>query len=319
MEILPEFAAITIPFLFLMPFIYLIYSKIRNNSKLFMPKEYKIIKRIVDKLARKNDLGSYPYTFSITAGSRGTWIAKSLGLPTKNESCLHLKHINPFIKYQGKLSHEINEAIRQAYLLDTVEACAYPNGYIQISRSSFKSNENYEAYLAFVIGHEISHVINEDSFNKSLKVSKEGKKLKRKKKIELGFEISRDCEKEADICSAKMLINAGYSTSIPVKAHDFIAKKNGYGYETEKNFSHPGYEERRNHLIDFIFKNYPDFSGIHKNQHSYTKGSWHFDRKENTLTYKIKERNSTAEGKSLQAASGLAKNFDGDIVNVESM
>ena len=140
MEILPEFAAITILLLFLMPFIYLIYSKIRNNSKLFMPKEYKIIKRIVDKLARKNDLGSYPYTFSITAGSRGTWIAKSLGLPTKNESCLHLKHVNPFIKYKGKLSDEINEAIRQAYLLDTVEACAYPNGYIQISRSSFKSN-----------------------------------------------------------------------------------------------------------------------------------------------------------------------------------
>ena len=310
MEILPEFAAITILLLFLMPFIYLIYSKIRNHSKLFMPKEYKIIKRIVDKLARKNDLGSYPYTFSITAGSRGTWIAKSLGLPTKNESCLHLKHVNPFIKYKGKLSHEINEAIRQAYLLDTVEACAYPNGYIQISRSSFKSNENFEDYLAFVIGHEISHVLNEDSFNKSLKVSKEGKKMKTKKKIEFGFEISRECEKEADICSAKMLINAGYSTSIPIKAHDFIAKKYGYGYETGKKCTHPGYEDRRNNLIDFIYKNYPDFSDAKGN----TKVSWKYDRKENTLTYKIKERYSPPKEENLKAATNLAKAFEGEVI-----
>ena len=287
-----------------------IEKKIRNNSQLLMPKEYKTIKRIVNKISKKNDLGDYPFTFSITAGSRGTWIAKSLGLSTKNESCLHLKHVNPFIKYKGKLSHEINEAIRQAYLLDTVEACAYPNGYIQISRSSFKSNENFEDYLAFVIGHEISHVLNEDSFNKSLKVSKEGKKMKTKKKIEFGFEISRECEKEADICSAKMLINAGYSTSIPIKAHDFITKKYGYGYETEKNCTHPGYEERRNNLIDFIFKNYPDFT----DKKGYTKGSWKYDRKENTLTYKIKERYSPPKEENLKAATNLAKAFEGEVI-----
>jgi len=288
-------------------------KKIRNNSQLFMPKEYKIVKRIVNKISKKNDLGDYPFTFSITSGSRGTWIAKSLGLTRKNQSCYHLKHINPFIKYKGKLSHEINEAIRQSYLLDTIEAYAYPNGYIQISRSSFKSNENLEDYLAFVIGHEISHVLNEDSFNKSLKVSKEGKKLKTKKRIEYGFEISRECEKEADICSAKMLINAGYSTSIPVKAHDFIAKKYGYGYETGKKCTHPGYEERRNNLIDFIFKNYPDFSEAK----GHTKGSWEYDREENTLTYKIKERYSPPKQENLKAANNLAKAFKGEVIKNE--
>ena len=303
-------SCIFISLISLLALIIFLGKKVRNNSQLFMPNEYKTVKRIVNKISKKNDLGDYPFTFSITAGSRGTWIAKSLGLPTKNESCLHLKHVNPFIKYKGKLSHEINEAIRQAYLLDTVEACAYPNGYIQISRSSFKSNENFEDYLAFVIGHEISHVLNEDSFNKSLKVSKEGKKMKTKKKIEFGFEISRECEKEADICSAKMLINAGYSTSIPIKAHDFIAKKYGYGYETEKNCTHPGYEERRNNLIDFIFKNYPDFSEAK----GYTKGSWKYDRKENTLTYKIKERYSPPKEENLKAATNLAKAFEGEVI-----
>ena len=303
-------SCIFISLISLLALIIFLGKKVRNNSQLFMPNEYKTVKRIVNKISKKNDLGDYPFTFSITAGSRGTWIAKSLGLPTKNESCLHLKHVNPFIKYKGKLSDEINEAIRQAYLLDTVEACAYPNGYIQISRSSFKSNENFEDYLAFVIGHEISHVLNEDSFNKSLKVSKEGKKLKTKKKIEFGFEISRECEKEADICSAKMLINAGYSTSIPIKAHDFIAKKYGYGYETGKKCTHPGYEDRRNNLIDFIYKNYPDFS----DKKGYTKGSWKYDRKENTLTYKIKERYSPPKEENLKAATNLAKAFEGEVI-----
>ena len=299
----------------LIAILFFLGKKIRNNSQLFMPKEYKIVKRIVNKISKKNDLGDYPFTFSITAGSRVTWIAKSLGLTRKNQSCYHLKHINPFIKYKGKLSHEINEAIRQSYLLDTIEAYAYPNGYIQISRSSFKSNENLEDYLAFVIGHEISHVLNEDSFNKSLKVSKEGKKLKTKKRIEYGFEISRECEKEADICSAKMLINAGYSTSIPVKAHDFIAKKYGYGYETGKKCTHPGYEERRNNIIDFIFKNYPDFSEAK----GHTKGSWEYDREENTLTYKIKERYSPPKQENLKAATNLAKAFKGEVIKNESI
>ena len=280
-----------------------------------MPKEYKAIKRIITKLALKNDLGNYPFTFSITAGSRVTWIAKSLGLTRKSQSSYHLKRINPFIKYKGKLSHEINEAIRQSYLLDTIEASAYPNGYIQISRSSFKSNEHLEDYLAFVIGHEISHVLNEDSFNKSLKVSKEGKKLKTKKRIEYGFEISRECEKEADICSAKMLINAGYSTSIPIKAHDFISKKYGYVYETGKKCTHPGYEDRRNNLIDFIFKNYPDSS----ENKEYTKGSWKYDRKENTLTYKIKERYSPPKEENLKAATSLMKAFEGEVIKNESI
>ena len=310
MNDLLNLSTIFISLISLITLLIFIGKKIRNNSQLFMPKEYKTVKRIVNKISKKNDLGDYPFIFSITAGSRGTWIAKSLGLSTKNESCLHLKHVNPFIKYKGKLSNEINEAIRQAYLLDNVEACAYPNGYIQISRSSFKSNENFEDYLAFVIGHEISHVLNEDSFNNSLKVSKEGKKLKTKKKIKFGFEISRESEKEADIRSAKMLINAGYSTYIPIKAHDFISKKIGYGYVTEKNCTHPGYEDRRNNLINFIFKNYPDFS----DSKGHTKGSWKYDRKENTLTYKIKESYSPPQQENLKAAKNLAKAFEGEVI-----
>ena len=81
-----------------------------------------------------------------------------------------------------ELSEKLNEAIRQSYLLNTIEAYAWSNGTIAISRSSFKNNENKEDYLAFVIGHEISHVLNQDSFNNSLKKGKDGEGLKPKRK-----------------------------------------------------------------------------------------------------------------------------------------
>ena len=287
--------------------------KIRDNSQLFMPEEYKIIKRIVNKLSANNDLGEYPLTFTVIAGTRATWIANSLGLSSKNQSCFFLKHINPFVPYKGKLSAELNEAVRQSYLLDSVEAAAFPNGYIEISRSSFRNNENLEDYLAFVIGHEISHVLNEDSFNDSLKIHTEGKKLKTKKKMNLGFKISRQSEINADINSSKMLINAGYSKNTPMKAYDFFSKKTGYGYVTEKNSTHPGFEDRSKNLFDNIEK-YTE-AEISINSKAYTKGSWIYDRKENTLTYKVKERYLPPELKNLKAATNLAKRFKGDVID----
>ena len=45
-----------------------------------MPNEYKAIKRIINKLASKNNLGEYTLTFTIVAGSRTYWIGKSLGI-----------------------------------------------------------------------------------------------------------------------------------------------------------------------------------------------------------------------------------------------
>ena len=74
--------------------------------------------------------------------------------------------------------------------------------------------------------------------------------------------------------------------------------------KTGKKRTHPEYEERRNNLIDFIFKNYPDFS----DKKGYTKGSWKYDRKQNTLIYKIKERYSPPK-ENLKAATNLAKDF----------
>ena len=270
----------------LIPIITFLGINIRNSSQLLMPKEYKTIKKIINKLASKNNLGEYPLTFTIVAGSRTYWIGKSLGICIKEESCYFIRNINPFVPYKGKLSEELNEAIRQSYLLNNIEAYAWSNGTIAISRSSFKNNENKEDYLAFVIGHEISHVLNQDSFYNSLKKEKEGKGLKSRKKELLGYKLSRTSESNADIGSAKMLINSGYDHQTPLEAHDFFAKLGGYGYITEKESTHPGYEDRRKKLKKFLEK-------YQKDQHTLlstetTSGNWIFNRNENTLTFQIK-------------------------------
>ena len=58
---------------------------------------------------------------------------------------------------------------------------------------------------------------------------------------------------------------------------------NGYGYATEKDSSHPGYEERRKNLKKFIAKyKETDLDNYHK-----TNGKWIYNRKENTLTFKV--------------------------------
>ena len=269
----------------LIPPITFLGMNVRNSSQLFMPKEYKSIRRIINKLASKNNLGEYPLTFTIVSGSRTYWIGKSLGICEKEESCFFIRNINPFVPYKGKLSEELNEAIRQSYLLNNIEAYAWSNGTIAISRSSFRNNENREDYLAFVIGHEIGHILNQDSFNDSLKKSKDGEGLKPKKRELLGFKLSRKSESRADISSAKMLINAGYENETPLEAHDFFAKLRGYGYITEKESTHPGYEDRRKELRKFLEKYQKDNDTYLRTES--TKGNWIFNRKENTLTYQI--------------------------------
>ena len=255
--------------------------KYLDGSQWMMPKEYKVAKNIVDKLAEKNDLGNDPLTFTIMSGSRVSWTAETLEL-IKQEGLFFYRHINPFRTYIGKSSKEINEAIRQSYLLNGIEAYAYPNGTIGISRSTFRSLKNKNDYLACIIGHEISHVLNHDSFNSSLRKGKEGKNLKKKKKDALGYQISRETESNADINSAKMIIKAGFPKDTCLKALDFIYRHVGDGRETKKDSTHPGYEDRRSALIKFLESTEEDL--IIKEREE-TKGKWIYSKKLNALTF----------------------------------
>ena len=57
-----------------------------------MPREYKEIKKLVDKLAYKNDLGNKNFSFSIINGDYMSWNMKDLDL-CEGDKCLSLIHI----------------------------------------------------------------------------------------------------------------------------------------------------------------------------------------------------------------------------------
>jgi len=225
-----------------------------QNLHLFMPNEYKVLKVIVDKLATSNDLGDYPITFSINAGSRIYWSAKHLGLCEKESYCGYFRQINPFKEYKGKSSKEINEAIRQSYLLSGIEAYAWSHGLIEISRSTFRLYKGKDNFLACIVGHELSHFMNHDSFYSALQEGREGKHLKSKKREILAKKISREKESQADINAAKMLINAGISKETCLQNLAFWARMEGHGHETKKDSTHPGYDDRYKSLKKFLKK-----------------------------------------------------------------
>ena len=80
-----------------------------RNSQLFMPSEYKLIKKTVSKLAKRNDLGVREIGFLVTAGSVASYYAKDLGLCKRNsdETCPYYRFLNPFKKHDNPQENEI--------------------------------------------------------------------------------------------------------------------------------------------------------------------------------------------------------------------
>ena len=252
-----------------------------QNSQLFMPSEYKTLRRVVNRLATKNDLGNERITFTIAAGSYTRWMAEELNL-CKEDDCTFYSHLNPFKTYHGKSSKEINEAIRQSYLLNGIEGWAWSHGVIYFSRSTFSAYEGKDDYFACTLGHELTHFLNHDTFKNSLREGREGKDLKEEKRELLKQSISRESESKADINAVKMVINIGYPRDTCLKGNDYLHYHEGIGEETKKDSSHPGYEDRRDAISEFL-KTYKHKPGDRELKG--TKGKWKYNRKLNTLTF----------------------------------
>ena len=191
-------------------------------------------------------------------GSHADWIAETLNLCKKNE------------------------AIRQSYLLNGIEGYAWSHGLITFSRSIFLSFECKDDLFSYLIANELSHFLKHDVFNDSLREGREGKDLKEKERELLGYKISRESESQADINATKMVINIGLPRDTCMKGHDFFAHHEGLGGETKKDSSHPGYEDRRNSMSEFLktYKHSPS-----DRESKGTKGKWKYNRKLNTLTF----------------------------------
>ena len=281
---------------------------IKNNSTYFMPQEYKTIKKIVDKIALKNNLGDEAIPFSIGSGAYMEYEAEKLGL-CKKDDCYYFKNLNPYKKHKDFKKVNLNELSKQAYLFNSIEAYAW-SGVVWLSKSTFKTYGDQTNYLGCVIGHELSHIIYNDHIEQSIKLSKKIKDFQKpkdknnqlKNNKELNNEqlkkeedekkdlfkkvLSRESEIKADQNGAKMMINSGYSKDTCLKSILFLAKRNYIDAHTERKSTHPGHIERYESLKNFI-ETYNKEKEV-KTFKPY-KWNWRYNRNLNILTFSPKK------------------------------
>ena len=290
---------------FLSVFFAVLFSNyLRNNSIYFMPREYKTIKKIINKIALKNNLGDKEILFSIGSGAYMEYEAEKLGL-CKKDDCYYFKNLNPYKKHKDFKQVNLNELSKQSYLYNSIEAYAW-SGVVWLSKSTFKTYGDKTNYLGCIIGHELSHIIYNDHLEQSIKLSekiKELKNLKGKENSQLNnkkevnneevkkdlFEklLSRESEIKADQNGAKMMINAGYSKDTCINSIIFLTKKNYIDAHTGLKSTHPGHLERYESLKKFI-ETYNKEEGL-KTFKPY-KWSWRYNRNLNILIFSPKNK-----------------------------
>ena len=267
---------------------------IRNNSTFFMPKEYKTLKKIVNKIASKNYLGDQVIPFSIGSGAYMEYEAEKLGL-CKTDSCYYFKNLNPYKKHSAFKNVNINDLIKQSYLYNSIEAYAW-SGVVWLSRSTFRTYGDKIGFLACTVGHEISHIIHNDHIEQSIKLSQKIKEYNPSKglsKEELKSEedeykdsykklFSRETEMRADQNSSKMIINSGYPVDTCLKELKFLSKRNHIDAHTDSKSTHPGHLERYKSLNTFI-EAYDKSKEIKTSKT--LKWKWRYDRNSNVLRF----------------------------------
>ena len=262
---------------------------LRGNSIYFMPKEYKTIKKIVDKIASKNDLGNQDIRFSIGSGIYMQYRAEELGLCEK-DGCYYYRNLDPYKEYKKVNGVNVDELLKQSYLYNGIEAYAW-NHVVWLSKSSFLTYGRRTDYLGCTIGHELSHIVFNDHIKQSIKLSENLKSSKDKKndnKEVLEKELSRESEMIADNNSAKMMINAGFAKETCLNEITFIAEKMHWEADTDIKSTHPGYLERFKSLQNFIAKY--DKSTELKDFEPY-RWKWSYDRKLNILIFSPQKNN----------------------------
>ena len=77
-------------------------------------------------------------------------------------------------------------------------------------------------------------------------------------------------------------MNIGFPQDTCLKEYEYLARHEGTGEETKEDSSHPGYEDRRDAIIEFL-KTYKDNPSDRELKG--TKGSWKYNRNLNTLIF----------------------------------
>ena len=259
-----------------------------------MPKEYKVIKKVVDKLVANNDLGKRPIAFQINSGKYLNWMAEEIKLCT-DDNCRAFEDLDPFREYQGEYSEYINQFLKSTYLYGGIAAWAYPYHIVSISRSTIRLLESDRETLSFIMAHEIGHIIDQHAFKiseeksiktKSIKAEIEAendediKARKEKEKEYIEFAIDRKYEYIADKIASILLTNSNFGDNAAIEALETTSFITGDGEITQKDSSHPSWKDRIGSLkkTDNRIDN-----KYYINQINLNKRNWKYSRKYNYL------------------------------------
>jgi len=258
-----------------------------KNSLILMPPEYMKIKNIVEKIAKENFLGKNDIRFSITNGSHAVFLSNELGI-CKEDDCHYIRNLNPYHKHESINGISLNEMINQSYLYNGLEAYAWSSEVIQISKSSFPFIGNNESHLACLISHELAHLLKNHRHKKLVEVSKQFQiigpnKISENQKKDIGYSIERKLELEADQIASKMVYLAGYDKNSCLFALKEWGVREAYELDSNNESTHPGYNERKDSLANFIEKN---LSKDLKKIPNKNRWKWVYDRQKNILIFK---------------------------------
>ena len=241
-----------------------------------LPAEYTQIKRVVNRIAKHNDLGSQPLIFTVVPGSYAMTLAAGLGL-CDDDNCAYFGQINPFRKHGRK----IDEILRQNYLYGNIQGWAHSTGTVEIAHQSFRIYGEREDFLACTVAHELAHVLDNHSFHISKKVSELSADVTEKEKELIEAKVSREYEVKADQRAFDILSRAGYPDDTCLDELDFLHKISGDGRETSPTDTHPGYSERLSALKAHIDAS----KQAGTNQTEQTEGIWLYKQDMNYLKF----------------------------------
>ena len=145
----------------ILPLIFVAAFEINRTSQLFMPEEYKTLKRIVNKIAANNS-NLESILFSINIGKKIEKRIEDLGICRK-DSCSYFSNLNPYKSYSRINGIDLNEIINQTYIYNEPEINISNYGSIQISKSTFNYFKQKEDQFACYLAYEIVNYTNKDN------------------------------------------------------------------------------------------------------------------------------------------------------------
>ena len=222
-----------------------------------MPKEYKLVKQIFNRIILNNFLVDKPVLVIIRAGDDMHYLSQDLGLcKDKDNFCSYFVNLDPFRKYKEDRENDVSNAIKQSYLKGHIGAGASSVGNIVLDRSTFKVLEGKDSFLASAIAHEMFHILQFYPFKASLETlqnTKDNQKLTKKEIENIFLKKFQLQESEADLGGALMLFYVDYPKETYLKAMHFFYKQNGIIHDKSQYNKHPDYTTRIS-LIEAFMK-----------------------------------------------------------------